>query len=52
MIAALLGAILLAIVSGGIFLYRALMAIRNLLEEINGKLPSSPITYHTAITWQ
>ena len=39
MIAGLLGAILLAIVCGGIFLYRTLMAIRNLLEEINGKLP-------------
>jgi hypothetical protein len=37
----LLGAILLAIVGGGIFLYRVLVAIRALLEQINGKLPSS-----------
>ena len=43
MIAALLGAILLVIVCGGIFLYRVLVAIRNLLEEINRKLPSSPL---------
>ena len=28
---------------GGIFLYRVLVAIRNLLEEINRKLPSSPL---------
>ena len=39
--AVLLGAILLVIVCGGIFLYRLLVAIRKLLEEINGKLPSS-----------
>jgi hypothetical protein len=37
----MLGAILLVIVCGGIFVYRALVAIRKLLEEINGKLPSS-----------
>jgi len=41
--AVLLGAILLVIVCGGIFLYRLLVAIRKLLEEINGKLPSSPL---------
>jgi len=39
--AALLGAILLIIVCGGIFIYRALVAIVRLLEQINGKLPSS-----------
>jgi hypothetical protein len=46
--AVLLGAILLAIVCGGIFLYRVLLAITKLLEaiiklldEINRKLPSS-----------
>jgi hypothetical protein len=38
--AALLGAILLAIVGGGILVYRALLAIVRLLEQINGKLPS------------
>ncbi len=38
---ALLGAILLAIVCGGILLYRVLVAISKLLEQINGKLPSS-----------
>jgi len=42
-IAVLLGAILLVIVCGGIFLYRVLVEIRKLLEEINGKLPSSPL---------
>jgi len=41
--AALLGVILLVIFCGGIFLYRVLVAIRNLLEEINRKLPSSPL---------
>ena len=41
--AVLLGAILFAIVGGGIFLYRVLVAIRKLLAEINGKLPSSPL---------
>ena len=39
--AALLGAILLVIVGGGIFVYRALLAIVNLLEQINEKIPSS-----------
>jgi hypothetical protein len=39
--AVLLGAILLVLGGGGIFLYRVLVAIRKLLEEINGKLPSS-----------
>ena len=39
--AALLGAILLVLGCGGIFVYRALMAIVRLLEQINGKLPSS-----------
>ena len=39
--AVLLGAILLAIACGGIFLYRILVAIKELLEQINGKLPSS-----------
>ena len=39
--AALLGAILLIIVCGGIFMYRALVAIVRLLEQINAKLPSS-----------
>ena len=43
MIAALLGAILMVVVCGGIFLYGVLVAIRKLLEEINGKLPSSPL---------
>ena len=43
MVAVLLGAILLVVVCGGIFLYRALLAIAKLLEEINGKLPSSPL---------
>jgi hypothetical protein len=43
MIAVMLGAILLVIVYGGILLYRALVAIRKLLEEINVKLPSSPL---------
>jgi len=41
--AVLLGAILLVIVCGGIFLYQVLVAIRKLLEEISGKLPSSPL---------
>lgn len=41
--AVLLGAILLVIVCGGVFLYRLLVAVRKLLEEINGKLPSSPL---------
>jgi hypothetical protein len=40
-IAVLLGTILLSIVCGGIFLYRVLVAIRKLLDEINAKLPSS-----------
>ena len=39
--AGLLGAILLVIFCGGIFIYRALVAIVRLLEQINGKLPSS-----------
>ncbi len=43
MITTLLGAVLLVIIGGGIFLYRVLVAIRNLLEEINRKLPSSPL---------
>jgi len=38
--AALLGAILLVIVGGGIYVYRALLAIVRLLEQINGKLPT------------
>ncbi len=41
--AALLGAILLVIGCGGILLYRVLVAIRQLLEEINARLPSSPL---------
>jgi len=41
--ATLLGAILLALVCGGILLYRVLVAIRELLVQINGKLPSSGI---------
>jgi hypothetical protein len=41
--AALLGAILLALVCGGMTLYRVLVAIRELLVQINGKLPSSGI---------
>ena len=41
MIALLLGAILLVILCGGVFVYRALLAIVKLLEEISGKLPSS-----------
>ena len=43
MVAVLLGAILLVIVGGGIFVYRALVAIVKLLDEINEKLPSSPL---------
>jgi hypothetical protein len=43
MTAVLLGAILLAIVAGGIFIYRALAAVVRLLDEINEKLPSSPL---------
>ncbi len=39
--AALLGAILLVMIGGGILIYRALLAIVRLLEQINGKLPSS-----------
>ena len=39
----LLGAILLAIVGGGLFLYRVLVQIVGLLDEINRKLPSSPL---------
>ena len=39
----LLGAILLVIGCGGIFLYRALVEVRKLLEQINAKLPSSPL---------
>ena len=39
--AVLLGAILLAIIGGGIFLYRALLSVVRLLQQINGKLPSS-----------
>ncbi len=42
MIALLLAAILLVIVCGGIFVYRALLAIVKLLEEISGKLDSLP----------
>ena len=41
--AALLGAILLVLVCGGMFLYRVLVAIMELLQEINRKLPSSPL---------
>ena len=41
--AVLLGAILVVIVGGGIVLCRLLVAIRKLLEEITGKLPSSPL---------
>ena len=41
MIAVLLAANLLVIVGGGIFVYRALLAIVKLLESINEKLPSS-----------
>ena len=37
----LLGAILLVLFCGGIFLYRVLVAIKQLLDQINGKLPSS-----------
>ena len=39
----LLGGILLVIGCGGVFLYRVLVAIRRLLEQINAKLPSSPL---------
>ena len=42
MLALLLGAILLVIVGGGIFVYRALLAIVKLLQEISGKLESLP----------
>ena len=41
--AVLLGAILLAIVSGGIVLYRVLVEIRKSLEQINAKLPFAPL---------
>jgi hypothetical protein len=41
--AVLLGGILLVMLGGGIFLYRVLLAIIKLLEQINGKLPSSPL---------
>jgi hypothetical protein len=50
-IAVLLGAILLFIICSGIFLYRVLVAIRNLLEEITRKLPSSPLLT-TLLSWQ
>ena len=39
--AVLLGAILLVLLCGGVFIYRVLLTIVNLLEQINGKLPSS-----------
>jgi hypothetical protein len=39
--AILLGAILLVLMGGGILLYRVLVAIAKLLEQINGKLPCS-----------
>jgi len=38
--AVLLGAILLAIAGGGIYIYRALLEIVRLLEQINGKVPA------------
>jgi hypothetical protein len=41
--AVLLTAILLVLVGGGISLYRVLADIARLLEQINGKLPSSPL---------
>ena len=41
--AVLLALILLVLVGGGIFLYRVLFTIAILLEQINGKLPSSPL---------
>lgn len=41
MIALMLGAILLVILCGGLFVSRALLAIVKLLEDISGKLPSS-----------
>lgn len=41
--AVLLGAIFLVLVGGGIVLYRVLVAIRKLLEQINGKLPFAPL---------
>jgi len=41
--AVLLGAILLVLGCGGIFLYRVLVEVRKLLEQINRKLPSSPL---------
>ena len=41
MTAILLAAILLVMAGGGIFIYRALVAIVKLLESIDGKLPSS-----------
>ena len=39
--AVLLAVILLVILVAGMFLYRVLIAIATLLEEINRKLPSS-----------
>jgi hypothetical protein len=43
LIAALLGAILLVLVGGGMFLYRVLVVIAKLLAQFKGKLPSSPL---------
>ncbi len=37
--AVLLGAILLVMLCGGVFIYRALLAIVSLLEQISAKLP-------------
>ena len=45
--AVLLAAILLVIIGGGIFVYRALVAIVKLLEQINGKLPSPDSLPHS-----
>jgi len=43
LVVVLLGAILIAIVGGGISLYRVLVAIMKSLDEINQKLPMAPL---------
>ena len=42
MIALLIGATLLVMICGGTFVYRALLAIIRLLQEISGQLESLP----------
>jgi hypothetical protein len=50
--AVLLGGILLVLVGGGRFLYRVLMAVRRMLEAINGKLPSSGLVTSLLSIWR